>query len=224
MFDQSQIVINSPIIHMQLTTNQEEDMEETKQILLTQQQATMDNNNNHGQSGKNFSNGNNLKNLSDKVDDAVEDEIKILDALVKIVQAFIIIICGMRMNLKLNMHSMDSVHQRYQLQMDRVIEDLMLLVMGFVKNKLHKITTFQHHWMHIQIHLVQHYLPEIVASIKCHPLLPSANTMKLRCHYQAYRQIAMEILQNMKQQLALYQNATSLAPNDQMMRFDARPI
>merc|ERR1711971_1027916 len=74
MFDQSQIVINSPIIHMQLTTNQEEDMEETKQILLTQQQqATMDNNN-HGQSGKNFSNGNNLKNLSDKVDDAVEDE------------------------------------------------------------------------------------------------------------------------------------------------------
>ena len=136
------------------------------------------------------------------------EEMRILSILLSVVQSLLILMTGIQMSIHTVQTPIESVKKSYQERTIKSVDDLKILTENFVQKSLEKmydlmIDPWRKNWGMIQMHIMNQYLPSMIELIKTHPLVPT-NATSMACHYQAYRQIAMEILQNMKQQTSKY--------------------
>ena len=133
------------------------------------------------------------------------EEMRVLAVLQQIVQNLIVILNGIA--LAMGSSVIHSVETQYRQKVAVSTERLAVLVGKFMRHRLDKLSMTQ--WHRVQEHLRKKYIAEIVEQIKKHPLLPT-QSMSLSSHYQCYRQIAMEILQGMKQKAEQYRQIQSM--------------
>ena len=116
---------------------------------------------------------------------------------------------GIKMSLmEKHGNNYQHVKKHYRERTRKAVNTLKILVEKFVETSLKKIwdvgkDPWKKRWHLIQIHMSKEYFLKVFQLITNHPLVPE-NATNTASHFQAYRQIAMEVLQDMKQQRNRY--------------------